>query len=132
MTKQDLTRRICRNSISNYVYLVVRSALGLVLFRIIINSLTAEEFGFWGTIWSILGYGILLDFGFGFTAQKRVAELSAHQRWDELSKVLSTIFFCYVVIAIFLIAFGVSLSPYLIKLFRIDPINERLFAGALT
>src|ERR1051325_10670926 len=100
MTKQDLTRRICRNSISNYVYLVVRSALGLVLFRIIINSLTAEEFGFWGTIWSILGYGILLDFGFGFTAQKRVAELCVKRDWNCLSRVLSTIFYTYVVVAL--------------------------------
>src|SRR6188474_2827737 len=100
MTQQDLKRKILQNSISNYIFLAIRSVLGLVLFRLIVNSLSKEEFGFWGLIWSILGYGILLDFGFGFTAQKRVAELSAHAKWDELSRVLSTIFYCYVAIAI--------------------------------
>ena len=96
MTQQDIKRRIYHNSISNYIFLVVRSALGLILFRAIVNSMSKEEFGFWSLIWSILGYGILLDFGFGFTAQKRVAELTAHERWEELSKVLSTIFYFYI------------------------------------
>jgi O-antigen/teichoic acid export membrane protein len=132
MTNQDIKRRIWQNSISNYVFLIVRSALGLVLFRLIYNSLSSEEFGFWGLIWSILGYGILLDFGFGFTAQKRVAELSAHGRWDELSKVLSTIFYSYVGLAVVLIAFGISFSPYLVKLFAIhNPANEPVFAKTL-
>jgi O-antigen/teichoic acid export membrane protein len=132
MTNDDIKRRILKNSISNYVFLVVRSALGLVLFRMILNSLSAEEFGFWAMIWSILGYGILLDFGFGFTAQKRVAELSALGKWEELSRVLSTIFYSYVAVALVLIAFGISFSPHLIKLFEIhDPSNEPLFARTL-
>src|SRR6058998_283926 len=98
MTTDEVKRNIYRNSLSNYIFLVLRLGLGLVMFRLIIQSLTPEEFGFWALLWSVLGYGILLDFGFGFTAQKRVAELSAHQKWDELSRVLSTIFFSYVAI----------------------------------
>ena len=132
MTNQELKRRIWQNSISNYVFLIVRSALGLVLLRLIVNSLSEEEFGFWGLLWSILGYGILLDFGFGFTAQKRVAELSAHRKWNELSQVLSTIFYCYVGLAIVLIAFGVCFSPYLIKFFAIkNPANLPVFTTTL-
>jgi O-antigen/teichoic acid export membrane protein len=133
MTRQDIKRRILQNSISNYVFLVVRSALGLVLFRAIVNSMSKEEFGFWSLIWSILGYGILLDFGFGFTAQKRVAELSAHHRWEELSKVLSTIFYFYLGIAAVLVLFGLGFSPFLIRLFKInDPANISQFTSALT
>src|SRR5215217_4805536 len=105
MTNEQVKQSIYRNSISNYIFLVARLGLGLVLFRLIWQSLTKEEFGFWALLWSVFGYGILLDFGFGFTAQKRVAELSVHHRWDELSRVLSTIFYCYVGIAAFLIAF---------------------------
>src|SRR4051812_30051173 len=96
MTQEDVKKHIYRNSISNYIFLVARLGLGLVLFRLIYQSLSQEEFGFWALLWSVFGYGILLDFGFGFTAQKRVAELSVHKDWPQLSRVLSTIFFVYV------------------------------------
>jgi O-antigen/teichoic acid export membrane protein len=132
MTTDELKNHIYRNSISNYVFLVIRLGLGVVLFRLIYQSLSQEEFGFWGLLWSVFGYGILLDFGFGFTAQKRVAELSASQKWHELSQVLSTIFFSYVAIALILIAFGLFASPYLIHLFKIHPENSRTFVSALT
>src|SRR5436190_9887692 len=132
MTQEELKSHIYRNSISNYIFLVVRLGLGVVLFRLIYQSLTKEEMGFWGTLWSVFGYGILLDFGFGFTAQKRVAELSAHKNWDELSRVLSTIFFSYLAIAMILVTFGLFASPYLIHIFKIDPHNVPSFTKALT
>lgn len=131
MTTEELKQHIYRNSVSNYIFLVVRLGLGVVLFRSMFQSLTPEEMGFWGLLWSILGYGILLDFGFGFTAQKRVAELSAHQKWDELSRVLSTIFFSYVAIAMILIAFGLFASPWLVQLFKINDSNVHEFTQAM-
>jgi O-antigen/teichoic acid export membrane protein len=132
MNPEEIKRRIYKNSISNYIFLILRMGLGVILFRQMFNSLTDEEFGFWGTLWSVIGYGILLDFGFGFTAQKRVAELSALKKWDELSRVLSTIFFCYTAIAVVVIVAGVLLAPYIIDLFAIkDPANKPLFASVL-
>src|ERR1051326_86540 len=99
MTSEDVKRNIWRNSISNYLFLVLRLGLGLVVFRMMYQSLAAEEFGFWALLWSVFGYGILLDFGFGFTAQKRVAELCVKRDWDRLSRVLSTLFSTYVAVA---------------------------------
>lgn len=131
MTSEELKRHIYRNSISNYVFLFVRLGLGVFLFRMIWNSLTKEEFGFWALLWSVFGYGILLDFGFGFTAQKRFAELSSHQKWDELSRVLSTIFFSYVAIALVLIAAGFLLSPYVIDIFKVSEANREVFTTSL-
>ena len=133
MTKEELKGHIYRNSISNYVFLVVRLGLGVVLFRLLFNGLTDEEFGFWGLLWSVFGYGILLDFGFGFTAQKRVAELSTRKDWDQLSRVLSTIFFSYVGIAAILVLIGITLSPSIINLFaEISPQNKGPFTLTLT
>src|SRR3954468_1454663 len=103
MTQDEIKKHIYHNSISNYVFLAARMGLGLVLFRLIYQSLSKEEFGFWSLLWSVFGYGILLDFGFGFTAQKRVAELSVHKDWPQLSRVLSTIFFTYMAIAAIII-----------------------------
>ena len=131
MTTEDVKRNIWRNSISNYIFLFVRLGLGLVVFRMIWQALSDEELGFWATLWSVFGYGILLDFGFGFTAQKRVAELSVHKDWKQLSQVLSTIFFVYVGIAVILILIGVLGSPYLIHVFKITPQNQQKFTEVL-
>lgn len=125
MTAEELKRHIYRNSISNYVYLVVRLGLGVILFRMIWQALTKEEFAFWALLWSVFGFGILLDFGFGFTAQKRVAELSAHGGWDELSRVLSTIFYCYVGIGAVVIAAGWVAAPQMVDLFKEVPPHHR-------
>lgn len=133
MTQDELKKHIYRNSISNYAFLVVRLGLGVVLFRLLYKGLTPQEFGFWALLWSVFGYGILLDFGFGFTAQKRVAELSARREWDQLSRVLSTIFFSYLGIAAVLVLIGLTLSPYIIELFAgISPENKKPFTLTLT
>ena len=133
MTQEELKQHIYRNSVSNYVFLIIRLGLGVVLFRLLYKGLSAQEFGFWAILWSVFGYGILLDFGFGFTAQKRVAELSARQEWDQLSRVLSTIFFSYLGIAAVLILIGITLSPSIIKLFaEISPENVQPFTSTLT
>ena len=133
MTQEELKRHIYRNSLSNYIFLVIRLGLGVVLFRLLYKGLSAQEFGFWALLWSVFGYGILLDFGFGFTAQKRVAELSARCEWDQLSRVLSTIFFSYIGIAAFLFLVGITLSPFIIELFAgISPENKASFTLTLT
>ena len=104
MTEKELRKKLLINSISNYVRLVLRLVLGLLMFRMLYpnpdatgirGGLSEEEFGFWALLWSIFGYGLLMDFGFGLAAQKKVAELSHHKNWDELSRVLSTIIYFY-------------------------------------
>ena len=95
MSYAEVKRNIWSNSISNYVRTVLGMAVGLLTFRMLYQSLNKEQFGFWSLLWSVFGYGILLDFGFGFAAQKRVAELSVQQDWEKLSRVLSTIFVFY-------------------------------------
>jgi len=105
--------------------------VGLLMFRLLFQGLAAEEFGFWSLIWSLFGYGILLDFGFGFTASKRVAELSVHGRWDELSRVLSTIFYLYVLIAIGIVIAVLLFSHQLIGMFQISGPNKEPFRQIL-
>jgi O-antigen/teichoic acid export membrane protein len=106
-------------------------AAGLLMFRMLYQHLTREEFGFWALLWSVFGYGILLDFGFGFTAEKRVAELSVHQQWDRLSSILSTIFFLYLGVGLVIIATIFFGSNYLINFFHISPLNQESFREIL-
>ncbi|MEO5803896.1 MAG: oligosaccharide flippase family protein [Verrucomicrobiota bacterium] len=131
MTNQDVTRNIWRNSISNYLSTAIRMVVGLLMFRMLYQNLTREEFGFWALLWSVFGYGILLDFGFGFTAEKRVAELSVHQEWDRLSRILSTIFFLYVAVGVLMVATILFSSHYVIDLFHITEANHERFREIL-
>jgi O-antigen/teichoic acid export membrane protein len=131
MTTQDVTQNIWRNSISNYVCTAIRMFTGLLMFRMLYQGLTREEFGFWALLWSVFGYGILLDFGFGFTAEKRVAELSVHQEWDRLSRILSTIFYLYVVVGILMVAAILLSSNQVISFFHITPANHEKFREIL-
>src|SRR5436190_2125386 len=132
MTNEEVHKNLWRNSISNYVTMGLKIVFGLLMFRMLFQNLSEEEFGFWSLLWSVFGYGILLDFGFGFTAQKRVAELSVHKDWDQLSRVLSTIFFTYMAIAAIIITFGLVASPYIIDLFKVTPANKAHFTSVLT
>jgi O-antigen/teichoic acid export membrane protein len=116
-----ITSFLWRTSASSYLRTLLRVALGLGTFRILYTALPAEDFGFWALLWSVFGFGVLVDFGLGFATQKRVAELSAHQNWEELSRVLSTILvtFCGLGLVVFLVAFigkdallrGLHLTP---------------------
>lgn len=145
MTEKELRRKILINSISNYVRLVLRLGLGLLMFRMLYpnpgatgirGGLSEDEFGFWALLWSIFGYGLLMDFGFGIAAQKKVAELSHHKNWDELSRVLSTIIYFYCITGIVIIVSTLMLShsvmPFLIDLIKVkDPANIEPFRQVL-
>ena len=103
-----------RNTVSNYVRTITRLLLGLVLFRLLFSGLSEAEFGFWSLLWSLFGYGVLLDFGFGFTAQKAVAEKTATAEWEELSSLLSTLLWTFVGLALLLATFFFLISgPFL-------------------
>lgn len=124
MTYDSVKQHIWRNSLSNYLRTFVGIIVGLITFRLLYQYLPRESFGFWALLWSVFGYGILLDFGFGLTAQKRVAELSVTGEWHKLSQVLSTILFFYLGATVLIVvtvalgadeivrAFGVSAASH--------------------
>lgn len=93
-------RRFWKNTLSSYAGVAVRLVLGLILFRQMFENLDGPQFGFWALLWSLFGYGILLDFGFGFTAQKAVAEKTASGDLDGLSKMLATILWTFVALGV--------------------------------
>jgi O-antigen/teichoic acid export membrane protein len=140
MTEAELRRKVLTNSISNYLRLVLRLGLGLLMFRMLYpnpgaggihGGLSNEEFGFWALLWSVFGYGILMDFGFGLAAQKRVAELSLHKSWEELSRVLSTIVYFYCLSGAVIVAVTLLSSHWLIGLVQVTPENRELFRHVL-
>ena len=120
MNSGHAKKAVLKNTITSYVRIIVRMVLGLVTFRLLFHNLTSEQFGFWSLLWAVFGYGILLDFGFGYSAQKRVAELSVKKDWHEMSRVLSTIFYFYVIGATVAVLLGVIFSGPLINFFQVS------------
>lgn len=131
MTNEEVHKNLWRNSISNYVTMALKIVFGLLMFRMLIQNLKQEEFGFWSLLWSVFGYGILLDFGFGFTAEKRVAELSVREEWEKLSRVLSTIFYTYVILGVVIVLGVLCFSEPLVRAFHISGENHDQFRTML-
>lgn len=110
-------RRFWSAAASGYIGVAVRMLLGLVLFRLMFQNFTAAEFGFWALLWSLFGYGILLDFGFGFTAQRAVAEKTATGDMAGLSRLLATIFWTFIGMAVLLLlVFLLIRDPFLLRM----------------
>lgn len=96
--------RFWLNTLSSYVHVVTRMAVGVLLFRLLYQHLSDAEFGFWALLWSLISFGVLLEFGFGVTAQKAVAEKTVDGDRDGLSRLLATIFWGYVGLAAVIVA----------------------------
>ena len=110
-------RRFWSTIASGYIGFGTRMLLGLVLFRLMFQNFTSAEFGFWALLWSLFGYGILLDFGFGFTAQKAVAEKTATGDMAGLSRLLATIFWTFIGMAVaLLVIFLMIREPFLSRM----------------
>ncbi|MEO8616388.1 MAG: oligosaccharide flippase family protein [Luteolibacter sp.] len=110
-------RRFWSTTASGYIGFVTRMLLGLVLFRQMFQNFSSAEFGFWALLWSLFGYGILLDFGFGFTAQKAVAEKTATGDLAGLSRLLATIFWTFIGMAVMLlVVFLLIREPFLSRM----------------
>ena len=110
-------RRFWSTAASGYVGVVVRMLLGLVLFRTMFQQFSHAQFGFWSLLWSLFGYGVLLDFGFGFTAQKSVAEKTATGDLAGLSRLVATILWTFIGIAVMLLVVFLTIrGPFMARM----------------
>ncbi|MCK4955996.1 MAG: hypothetical protein KAS49_00060, partial [Candidatus Cloacimonetes bacterium] len=65
MTDTGLRKTMIVNTTSNYGKLILSIIVIVFLTRILFMGLSREEYGIWALLWSIFGYSLLLDFGFG-------------------------------------------------------------------
>jgi len=130
MATREWQRHFWRNTGTNYLRTILRLGSGLILFRLTFQYLSTEAFGFYSLLWSLFGYTILLDFGLGFTAQKAVAEHSAHGKTDKLNQLIATIFWSFAVVgAVFLAVFLLG-RPLFLEWTKISPEHWETFGHA--
>ena len=109
------------NTLSNYGTLVLKLIITIFLTRILFMGLSRPDYGFWALLWSIFGYSLLLDFGFGVSVQKYTSEVYVNQDWDKYNQLISTVFFNYCMMSLVIILGTVGLSFFLDKLFSFPP-----------
>ncbi len=119
------------NTLSNYGKMIIGIIVTIFLTRILFLGLSREEYGFWALLWSIFGYSLLLDFGFGTSIQKFTSECNVSKDWERYNRIVSTVFFNYAFFAALIAVFTVVLSFYLRSLFDFDPANEGYFRRIL-
>jgi len=122
-----LRKRMLINTVSNYGKMLITIFISIFLTRILFLGLSREEYGFWALLWSIFGYSLLLDFGFGTAVQKYTSECSVSKDWERYNRIVSTVFFTYAMFASLIVVFAFVLSLNLRQIFGFSSENTEYF-----
>lgn len=126
-----LRKRVLINTVSNYGKMLIGIFVTVFLTRILFLGLSREEYGFWALLWSIFGYSLLLDFGFGTAVQKHTSECSITGDWEKYNRIVSTVFFNYLAFAVLIMLFAIALSFRIGDIFEISSGNLSYFRSIL-
>lgn len=92
--------RVARNTLANTTQFAVAFVIQLLLIPMIIGSLGQAEYGLWALAFSVLGFLTLLDFGLAPGVVKAVAQATASGDVLRRNRMLSTITFVYLGLAL--------------------------------
>lgn len=108
-------KRFAATAITSYVQMGLRMVTGLIIFRTMFSAWSSEEFGFWAFLWSVLAFGILLDFGLGMTIQKTVASRREQDDIEGVNRVLSTVFWSFAGVGFLILLLAWLFRPMLFQ-----------------
>lgn len=118
---------LIRNTVTNYMALLWRMISAVFITRLLFLGLPETEYGFWALLWTVFGYSLLLDFGFGATVQKYSAELTADGEIERFSRLISAVISSYLIMAIILILASAVGAYFLDELFELPAGAENSF-----
>jgi len=130
MSDDPWKKHFWRNAATNYLSTIVRMATGLILFRIQLQHLTREQFGYFSLLWSLFGFAILLDFGLGFSVQKIVAQKSTTGDIGAINRLVSTIFWSFAGLAAALFIVFTIIEPSFLVWIKVVPASRPEFGAA--
>lgn len=117
-----MTNLLAKNTLTNYLVVGVKFIQGFLVTRWTIQYLGAENYGLWAVLWTIFAYSLLLDFGFGATAQKYTAGGLFRRDIVLYNKIISAILLVHLLMSLVIVAVSVVLSFYVSPLFDLhDP-----------
>jgi O-antigen/teichoic acid export membrane protein len=125
--KENLRKIIFKNTVANYLLYGMKMVTAIVITRLLFLGLGSAAYGFWALLWSVFGYSLLLDFGFGTSVQKYTAELTVSKDYDKYNRLLSTVFVSYAVMGVVIIILTLFLQAYISVFFKFPLGTDLLF-----
>lgn len=121
MSDKNIAKRMFLNTLSNYGLLIFSMVAMIILVKVLFTGLSRQDYGFWGLLWTIFGYSLLLDFGFGASIQKYTSQATVSEDWEKLNRLISTVFFNYCIFALVIVAITFILSFFIEPLSNLEP-----------
>lgn len=113
---------LIKNTLSSYLTVAVRLLQGILVTRWMIQYLGLEGYGVWALLWAIFSYALLLDFGFGVSAQKYTATGLYREDIGRYNSIISAIFSFHALVAVFIIIGSLIASCFAEQIFSVsDP-----------
>jgi O-antigen/teichoic acid export membrane protein len=113
---------IGKNTTTNYLVILVRLFQGIYVTRWMVNFLGDSQYGLWSVLWSFFAYAILVDFGFGISAQKFTSLELFKSDIRRYNSVVSMIFSFQCLMSLVMVAAIFVASFFLPELFKVtDP-----------
>lgn len=111
-----------KNTVTNYLVVIVRLVQGILVTRWMIECLGQGGYGLWSLLWAIFAYALLLDFGFGVSVQKYTSSGLCETDIKKYNSIVSAIFSFHVLVALAIIVISYFASFFSEQLFNIsDP-----------
>ncbi|NRB22169.1 lipopolysaccharide biosynthesis protein [Shewanella sp.] len=115
------TKQLIKLTASNYLATIIKFVVMVYLTREMFLLLPKESYGFWALLWSIFGYSVLLDLGFGIALQKKTSEVLVHQDWKSYNRTASTLFGTYFLLGFVIVLLTCLSAPFLHVIFVFEP-----------
>ncbi len=115
-----------KNTVTNYLVVIVRFIQGILVTRWMIEYLGKGGYGLWSLLWAIFAYALLLDFGFGVSVQKYTSSELYKTNIKKYNSIVSAIFSFHVLVAFAIIVvsyFGSFFSEQLFSLSEPDKLD---------
>ena len=98
-----------KNSLWLAVQFVISFSVALAIYYLNLSLYKEKLFGAWLILASLWGMGTSLDFGFGLTIVKYVAEYNSGKK-EKINELLSSIFFVFVILGflVFVVMYTVA------------------------
>ena len=121
------SKQLIKLTASNYLATIIKFVVMVYLTREMFLQLPKESYGFWALLWSIFGYSVLLDLGFGVALQKKTSEVLEHQDWDSYNRTASTLFGTYFLLGFVIVVLTCISAPFLNLIFVFEPETQALY-----
>lgn len=131
-TRSPSVRSLFWNTGLNYASFVFVSLTGFILTPVILGHLGDTRMGMLTLTTAISAYAAVLDFGLGMSTMKAISERAHDPDPRSLSRLVSSVFGLYLLIAVGILVVGLCVRPFAPDWFHIEPALRGEFEAAFT